>query len=167
MTHAPATGPGALVEPGAPVPSRSRLPALLTAFISGCIMAAGLTLSGMTQPEKVVAFLDVRAAFDGAFPGTWDPALGFVVLGALAVTPLGFALTAYASRRPWFSARFTLTNRRSIDGRLIVGAIVFGIGWGMSGYSPSTALASLLTGQIDTVVFVLAMLPGMWLAGKL
>ena len=60
-----------------------------------------------------------------------------------------------------------LSNRRRIDGRLIAGAIVFGLGWGMSGYSPSTALASLLTGQIDTVVFVLAMLPGMWLAGKL
>lgn len=146
---------------------RSRMSALLIAFVSGGIFAAGLTLSGMTQPEKVIAFLDIASAFHGSFPGLWDPSLGFVILGALAVALLGFALTPYASIRPWFTGSFMLSNRRRIDGRLIVGAMVFGVGWGMSGYSPSTALASLLTGQIDTVVFVLAMLPGMWLAGKL
>ncbi len=148
-------------------PARGRVSALLIACLSGCIFAAGLTLSGMTQPEKVIAFLDIREAFVGRFPGNWDPALGLVVIGALAVALLGFALTPYASIRPWFTASFMLSNRRRVDGRLIVGAIAFGIGWGLSGYSPSTALASLLTGQIDTVVFVLAMLPGMWLAGKL
>lgn len=147
-------------------PAKSRVSAPLIAFVSGCIFAAGLTLSGMTQPEKVIAFLDIPAAFQGSFPGNWDPSLGFVVLGALAVALLGFAVTPYASIRPWFTAQFMLSNRRRVDGRLIAGAIVFGLGWGMSGYSPSTALASLLTGQIDTIVFALAMLPGMWLAGK-
>lgn len=140
--------------------------ALLVAFVAGCIFAAGLTLSGMTQPEKVIAFLDIQGMFVGGFPGHWDPALLFVVIGALAVALLGFALTPYASIRPWFAADFVLSTRRRVDGRLIAGALVFGIGWGLSGYSPATALASLLTGQIDTVVFVLAMLPGMWLAGK-
>lgn len=167
MMRSPAT---ASPQPGLPsgVPRlRSRLSALLIAFLSGCIFAAGLTLSGMTQPEKVIAFLDIPSAFHGNFPGHWDPSLGLVVLGALAVALLGFALTPYASVRPWFNRSFMLSNRRRIDGRLIGGAVVFGLGWGMSGYSPSTALASLLTGQVDTVVFVLAMLPGMWLAGKL
>ena len=140
-------------------------PALLVAFVAGCIFAAGLTLSGMTQPEKVIAFLDIKEMFFGDFPGNWDASLLFVVLGALAVALLGFALTPYASIRPWFAATFRLSNRRRVDGRLIAGAILFGIGWGLGGYSPATALASLLTGQIDTVVFVLAMLPGLWVAG--
>jgi len=140
---------------------------LLIAFLAGCIFAAGLTLSGMTLPAKVIAFLDIKEMFIGEFPGNWDPALLFVVLGALAIALLGFALTPYASIRPWFGTDFVLSTRRRVDGRLIAGALVFGIGWGLSGYSPATALASLLTGQIDTVVFVLAMLPGMWLAGKL
>jgi len=145
----------------------SRWSALLVTFLAGSIFAAGLTLSGMTQPEKVIAFLDIKEMFVGKFPGQWDPTLAFVVLGALAVALLGFALTPYASVRPWFTATFMLSSRRRVDGRLIAGALVFGIGWGLSGYSPATALASLLTGQIDTVVFVLAMLPGMWLAGKI
>ncbi len=140
-------------------------PALLIAFVAGCIFAAGLTLSGMTQPEKVIAFLDIKEMFIGDFPGNWDASLLFVVLGALAVALLGFALTPYASIRPWFTTAFRLSSRRRIDGRLIAGAILFGIGWGLGGYSPATALASLLTGQIDTVVFVLAMLPGLWVAG--
>lgn len=144
----------------------AKAPALLVAFVAGCIFAAGLTLSGMTQPEKVIAFLDIKEMFIGDFPGNWDAALLFVVLGALAVALLGFAATPYASIRPWFAADFALSTRRRVDGRLIAGALVFGIGWGLSGYSPATALASLLTGQIDTVVFVLSMLPGMWLAGK-
>jgi len=159
------------VEPGEPPDgnrrSLTRLSALLVAFLAGSIFAAGLTLSGMTQPEKVIAFLDIKEMFVGTFPGNWDPALAFVVLGALAIALLGFTLTPYASVRPWFTANFMLSNRRRVDGRLIAGALVFGIGWGLSGYSPATALASLLTGQIDTAVFVLAMLPGMWLAGKL
>ena len=163
----PTTSSAERTVPSVQPRSRSGMPALLIAFVAGCIFAAGLTLSGMTQPHKVIAFLDISTAFHGSFPGHWDPSLGFVVLGALAVALLGFALTPYASVRPWFTRSFMLSNRRRIDGRLIAGAIVFGLGWGMSGYSPSTALASLLTGQIDTVVFVLAMLPGMWLAGKL
>ncbi|MCB2004150.1 MAG: YeeE/YedE family protein, partial [Rhodoferax sp.] len=114
----------------------------------------------------VIAFLDIKEMFVGPFPGGWDPTLLFVVAGALAVALLGFALTPYASVRPWFMTSFMLSKRRSVDGRLVAGALIFGVGWGLSGYSPATALASLLTGQIDTVIFVLAMLPGMWLAGK-
>jgi hypothetical protein len=147
--NAPATTPAALgKQPHRPY-ALGKASALLIAFAAGSIFAAGLTLSGMTQPEKVIAFLDIKEMFVGAFPGHWDPALLFVVVGAVAVALLGFALTPYASIRPWFAANFMLSNRRSVDGRLIAGALLFGIGW------------------IDTVVFVLSMLPGMWLAGKL
>ncbi len=155
------------VAPAGATKPRSRALAVLIAFVAGVIFSAGLTLSGMTQPEKVIAFLDLKEMFVGSFPGQWDASLLFVVIGALAVALLAFTLTPYASVRPWFTSAFVLSNRNRIDGRLIAGALVFGIGWGLSGYSPATALASLMTGQIDTVMFVLAMLPGMWLAGKL
>lgn len=165
--NAPATSPAELGGRQRRIDAFARASALLIAFAAGFIFAAGLTLSGMTQPQKVIAFLDIAQMFVGKFPGHWDPSLLFVVVGAVAVALLGYTLTPYASARPWFAANFMLSTRRRVDGRLIAGAIVFGIGWGLSGYSPATALALLLTGQIDTVVFVLAMLPGMWVAGKL
>jgi uncharacterized membrane protein YedE/YeeE len=165
--NAPATTPSGLTQSQIRAQALRRWAALCIAFAAGVIFAAGLTLSGMTEPRKVIAFLDIKEMFVGDFPGNWDPSLLLVVLGALGIALLGYALTPYASVRPWFAAKFMLSKRRRVDGRLIAGALAFGIGWGLSGYSPATALASLLTGQIDTVVFVLAMLPGMWLAGKL
>lgn len=140
---------------------------LLIAFAAGLIFAAGLTLSGMTQPEKVIALLDLKELLVGPFPGRWDGSLTFVAVGALLIALLGYALTPRASVKPWFTRSFVLAAGRQSDGRLISGAVLFGIGWGLSGYSPATALASLLTGQLDTVIFVLAMLPGMWVARKL
>lgn len=140
---------------------------LLIAFVAGLIFAAGLTLSGLTQPDKVVAMLDLKELLVGSFPGQWDGTLLFVALGAVLIALLGYTLTPRASVRPWFTRAFVLPSGGRSDGRLIAGAVVFGVGWGMSGYSPATALASLLTGQLDTVIFVLSMLPGMWLARKL
>ena len=140
---------------------------LLLSFVAGLVFAAGLTLSGMTQPDKVIGFLDLKEMFIGTFPGTWDPTLGIVMAGAVMITLIGFAATPYASVRPWFTARFVLPRRQTVDGRLVVGAVIFGIGWGLSGYCPGPALATLLTGQIDVAIFVLAMLPGMWLARKI
>ncbi len=140
---------------------------LLIAFAAGLIFAAGLTLSGMTQPVRVIAMLDLKELLIGAFPGQWDGTLLFVALGAVLIALLGYTLTLRASVRPWFTRAFALSSGGHSDGRLIAGAVVFGVGWGMSGYSPATALASLLTGQLDSVIFVLAMLPGMWLARKL
>ncbi len=163
----PSSLSGELAHPRRRPRAGARPSALLVAFFAGCVFAVGLILSGMTQPEKVIAFLDVKEMFIGEFPGEWDPTLMFVVLGAVLIALLGFTLTLYASKKPWFTSSFELSTRRHIDGRLIAGAVVFGIGWGLGGYSPAAALASLLTGQIDTVVFVLAMLPGMWLAGKM
>ena len=163
--HHPTTVPATLLSPSRRAVSAAAR--LIVAFAAGTIFAAGLTLSGMTQPDKVIAFLNIKEMFIGTFPGHWDASLLFVVLGALAIALLGYSLTPRASLKPWFAKAFVLSTRRRIDGRLIAGAVVFGIGWGLSGYSPATALATLLTGQIDTVVFVLAMLPGMWVAGKL
>ena len=164
MRH-PVTVPAALqATPRRSIGAAARL---LIAFCAGVIFAAGLTLSGMTQPERLIGFLDIKEMFIGAFPGRWDASLLFVVLGALAIALLGYSLTPYASVKPWFAHAFVLSPRRRIDGRLIAGSVIFGIGLGLSGYSPATALASLLTGQIDTVLFVMAMLPGMWLAGKI
>lgn len=140
---------------------------LLIAFAAGLIFAAGLTLSGMTQPEKVIALLDLKELLAGPFPGRWDGSLTFVALGALLIALLGYALTPRASIKPWFTRSFVLAAGRQSDGRLISGAVLFGVGWGLSGYSPATALASLLIGQLDTVIFVLAMLPGMWVARRL
>ena len=87
--------------------------------------------------------------------------------GAVMVSLLGFFLTPYASVRPWFTRAFVLPHHEHVDARLVIGAVVFGLGWGLSGYCPGPAMASLLTGQIDTVIFVMAMLPGMWLARKI
>ena len=123
-------------------------------------------MSGMTQPDKVIAFLDVKEMFIGSFPGLWDPSLGLVMLGAVMIALIGFAATPYASVRPWFGPSFFLSTRESIDTRLVSGAVIFGVGWGLSGYCPGPALAALLTGHIDVAIFVLAMLPGMWLARK-
>ena len=140
---------------------------LVISFLAGFIFSAGLVISGMTQPDKVIGFLDIKEMFVGAFPGRWDASLGFVMGGAVLVTLIGFFLTPRASIRPWFSRSFVLPQREQIDARLVFGAVLFGVGWGLSGYCPGPALATLLTGQIDTVIFVMAMLPGMWLARKI
>ena len=140
---------------------------LMVSFVAGFIFAAGLTMSGMTQPSRVIGFLDIQQMFVGKFPGLWDPTLGIVMFGAVMIALIGFAATPYASVRPWFTDRFILPTRRIVDERLIAGAVIFGIGWGLSGYCPGPALATLMTGQIDVAIFVLAMLPGMWLARKI
>ena len=148
-------------------PSRRRAASLLVSFFAGFLFAAGLTLSGMTQPDKVIGFLDVKEMLIGRFPGLWDPTVGLMLLGALAISLIGFSVTPYASVRPWFTRAFMVSKRETVDGRLVSGAVVFGIGWGISGYCPGPALASLLTGHLDVAIFVLAMLPGMWLARKI
>ena len=134
------------------------------AFFAGLTFAAGLTLGGMMDPRKVQGFLDTGALF-GWGGGTWDPSLAFVMGGALLVS--SFAFGAVKSHHvPWVSARFELPTRRDIDAKLLVGAILFGVGWGIAGYCPGPALASLFTGGTDILWFLGAMLPGMWIAKK-
>ncbi len=124
---------------------------ILVAFLSGVVFAAGLGIGGMTQPSKVVGFLD--------FAGDWDPSLIFVMLGAIGVHSLLYHL--FRSRRlalvpSWVS----LPNRKDIDSRLIGGAVIFGSGWGLAGYCPGPALTSIASGSVAAMVFSAAMLVG-------
>ncbi|WP_428266769.1 DUF6691 family protein [Haliangium sp.] len=124
----------------------------LIAFASGLIFAVGLALSGMTQPAKVIGFLD--------FFGHWDASLMFVMIGAIGVyMPLYRLITRRSA--PVFAASFSLPTRRDIDRRLVLGALLFGVGWGLAGYCPGPGLASLSTAAAEPLTFVGAMVAGM------
>ncbi len=136
----------------APSRSGSKLSAL-TAAAAGLLFGVGLGVAGMLQPAKVAGFLDV-------FGGAWDPTLAFVMGGA--VLTYGLAHPVITRRRaPWFDSRFFLPTRRDIDLRLVAGAAIFGLGWGLGGYCPGPALVSLTTLGAPALTFVAAMLAGM------
>jgi uncharacterized membrane protein YedE/YeeE len=128
------------------------MPAVLASFVCGLIFGAGLLMSGMTEPEKVLGFLDIF--------GAWDATLAFVMAGAVAVAAIGFAI---ARRRsvPVFSTKFLWPERTDIDAPLVAGAVLFGIGWGLVGICPGPALVNLAGLSLPIVVFVVAMLLGM------
>ena len=134
--------------------------AILPALLSGLLFGAGLALSQMVDPNKVLGFLDVA----GMPAGAWDPSLAFVMIGALAVTAPGYWLVL-RRKAPFAAASFQLPTRKDIDAPLVGGAAVFGIGWGLAGYCPGPAIASLAFGRLESAVFVLAMLAGMALFG--
>ena len=138
--------------------------AAVIALCAGLLFAAGLTLGGMMDPSKVQGFLDIGALF-GWGGGKWDPSLAFVMGGALVVSLFAFG-AAKTHQVPWVSERFELPTRRDIDAKLVVGAILFGAGWGIAGYCPGPALASLFTGGADILWFLGAMLPAMLIAQK-
>ncbi len=123
----------------------------------GLLFSIGLGISGMTQPGKVLAFLDVT--------GAWDPALMFVMGGAVAITFIGYR---WVLRRPMpvLADAFQIPTRRDIDGRLILGALMFGVGWGMAGFCTGPALAALGSGSVEVMVFAGAMFAGFWLQKK-
>lgn len=122
---------------------------LLASFACGLIFGAGLLLSGMTQPSKVLGFLDVL--------GRWDPTLAFVMAGALAVAAVGFALLRRL-KRPALAKQHLWPVRRPIDRPLLLGAALFGIGWGLIGLCPGPALENLAGLSPRVLVFVLAMI---------
>jgi hypothetical protein len=126
----------------------------LVSFLAGLVFAIGLGVGGMTQPAKVLAFLDVT--------GRWDPSLALVMAGAIAVYA---PVSHWALRRsaPLFASRFQVPTRRDLDASLIGGAVLFGLGWGLAGYCPGPALVSLAAGASGVVLFVAAMLAGMGL----
>jgi uncharacterized membrane protein YedE/YeeE len=125
---------------------------VLASFVCGLIFGAGLLISGMNQPEKVLGFLDIF--------GEWDATLAFVMAGAVAVSAIGFAL-ARRSAAPVFAAKFSWPERRDIDVPLVAGAVLFGIGWGLVGICPGPALVNLAGFSLPIVVFVVAMVLGM------
>lgn len=126
----------------------------VAAFLSGVVFGVGLCVGGMTLPSKVVGFLD--------FTGQWDASLAFVMGGAVAVYAIVFRL---ATRRgsPLFARAFAIPTRRDIDGNLIAGAALFGVGWGLGGFCPGPALTSLAWTAAPVITFVAAMCAGMYL----
>ncbi|MFT3924149.1 MAG: YeeE/YedE family protein [Myxococcales bacterium] len=127
--------------------------ALLSAFASGLLFALGLAWSGMTDTRNVLAFLDVS--------GTWNPSLLYVMLGAIAA----YASFFWPSRRllaaPVLTSRFVMPDRRAIDVPLFTGSALFGVGWGIAGYCPGPALASLPTASWQALAFTGAMMAGL------
>jgi uncharacterized membrane protein YedE/YeeE len=125
---------------------------LLGAALSGVLFGFGLVLGGMTNPQKIVGFLDVS--------GVWDPSLALVMAGALAVTATLFPLIIKRGRAA-FDTGLQVPTRRDIDVPLVVGSALFGVGWGIAGYCPGPALASLGRPVADAALFVVAMIAGM------
>ncbi len=124
---------------------------LLTAFASGSLFSAGLILSGMTDPHKVLAFLDLA--------GAWDPSLALVMAGAIATSAVGFAL-AGRRRRTLFGDRLVLPATQAINAPLLIGSAVFGIGWGLAGFCPGPALVGIAAGYLPATAFGIAMVFG-------
>jgi uncharacterized protein len=124
---------------------------LVVSFISGIVFALGLGISGMTQPAKVIGFLD--------FAGKWDPSLAFVMLGAVGVHAL-FYRAIRTRPSPLFLPAFSLPTRTDIDSRLIAGSVIFGLGWGVAGLCPGPALTALASGNFSILIFVIAMISG-------
>jgi hypothetical protein len=124
----------------------------LGAFLAGLVFGIGLILSGMTDPSKVIGFLDLA--------GRWDPSLALVMVGAILVGMVGYSV---ARRRTaaFLGGAMHLPAARQIDRRLVLGSLVFGAGWGLAGFCPGPAIVSLGAGQDKAVVFVIAMLAGM------
>lgn len=124
---------------------------LFSFFALGTLFAIGLGVSGMTQPGKVIGFLDVA--------GQWDPALAFVMGGAVVVTFIGYRWVL-GRPAPLLSPSFQVPTRRDIDAQLLIGASLFGVGWGMAGFCPGPALVALASGSGDVMIFVGAMFVG-------
>lgn len=125
--------------------------AALVNLFAGLLFGLGLVMSGMADPAKVLNFLDVA--------GTWDPSLAFVMAGAVSVTALGFALVPRRGT-PLLAETFTLPATRPITPRLIGGAALFGLGWGLGGLCPGPAFASVALAAPGTLVFMPAMIAG-------
>lgn len=130
----------------------------LSAFAIGLTFGLGILIAGMGDPAKVLNFFDVA--------GSWDPSLAFVMGGALLVTAPGYRL-AWARRRPLLAERFSAPERAAIDARLLGGAALFGLGWGMSGFCPGGAAPMLASGHWEPPLFVAAMLVGLLAAAPL
>lgn len=125
---------------------------LFSAFAAGLLFGAGLILSGMTDPGKVLGFLDVA--------GAWDPSLALVMGGAVAVGLVAFRIAGKRART-FLGAALHLPHARDIDLRLVAGSALFGVGWGLAGFCPGPGLVSFGAGQEKAAIFVAAMLGGM------
>jgi len=125
---------------------------IFTAFLTGLIFGVGLIISGMTNPSKIIGFLDIA--------GVWDPSLLLVMVGAITVSYFAYR-KASALARPLLGDEMQLPKSREVNRRLVVGSLIFGAGWGLAGYCPGPALASIATGAHEPIIFVIAMIAGM------
>jgi len=130
----------------------------IASFICGILFSIGLGISGMTQPQKVIGFLDVF--------GEWDLSLAFVMFGAV----LSYLILQLWIQRnfsiPVLGGSFQITSRKDLDRSLIIGALLFGSGWGLGGYCPGPAITSLGSGSLNALLFVVAMGIGMLVADR-
>lgn len=126
----------------------------LMTFISSFLFAAGLVISGMIDPKKVIGFLDVT--------GNWDPSLAFVMAGAITVNFILFK-SIFKKQRPLIAKNFSLPEKKNIDIKLIVGSILFGVGWGLSGICPGPAVANIFSGHSKIFIYIAGMILGMLL----
>ena len=125
---------------------------LMMAFLTGLVFGLGLILSGMTDPSKVIGFLDLA--------GSWDPSLAFVMGGAVLVGVIAYRF-AKGRETSFLGDAMRLPMARQIDRRLVLGGLAFGAGWGLAGYCPGPALVSVVQGGMKPLIFVIAMLVGM------
>lgn len=123
----------------------------LLALACGLLFGLGLIVSGMVNPAKVLGFLDIA--------GNWDPSLAFVMGGALAVTLPGYRIIT-RRKAPLFEGVFHLPSKSDLDKRLILGAAIFGVGWGLAGLCPGPAFTALLFGKVESLIFLAAMIVG-------
>jgi uncharacterized membrane protein YedE/YeeE len=128
----------------------------VVSFAVGLIFSIGLALSGMTQPQKVIHFLN---------PWAWDPSLLFVMIGAIGVHLVSYPLIR-RRKSPLLDTKWHIPTRKDITARLVLGSALFGVGWGLAGFCPGPALTSLASGDIRPVIFVVAMIFGMLLFKK-
>lgn len=124
----------------------------LSALVSGLIFGLGLIISQMVNPDKVISFLDIF--------GDWDPSLALVMGAALIVTAVGYRLV-WRKPKPLAADQFQVPTNRTIDKKLSIGAVLFGIGWGLVGLCPGPAIAALLIGGLPIIIFLAAMIAGM------
>jgi uncharacterized membrane protein YedE/YeeE len=135
---------------------------LIVALLCGMLFGAGLTVSQMVDPNKVLNFLDIF--------GHWDPSLAFVMMGGISVFALGYFGIVKNREKPVFDEVFDLSKNTKIDKQLVLGAVLFGLGWGLAGICPGPAIANISNGDSKIIVFIVMMLLGMqcvtWFTSK-
>ena len=122
------------------------------AYLSALVFSYGLLISGMVNPQKIIGFLDLS--------GSWDPSLILVMLGSIAVGLIPFSLAQRKMKKTWLGNDMRLESSKYISNKLVYGSLIFGVGWGMSGFCPGPSILALATGSPKAIIFVIAMLIG-------
>ncbi len=131
----------------------------IASLFAGLLFGIGMVTSGMVDPQKVTSFLDIT--------GEWDPSLMFVMGGALLIFMPAYFLLIKPKDKPINAEEFCLSTNKKIDKRLVIGAAIFGLGWGIAGVCPGPAVSSLALGNMDVMVFFIAMMAGLGITHKM